>query len=114
MTRTAKLSWLSGFGEIPDSGWVWFAKLVGALAGSAVSIVYVLPRNRREAASRLVVGVITGLIFGTTVGHHVAIRLALNETLSKWEITLVGATLSSLAAWWVIGMLIRLANRYQA
>ena len=35
------------FGEVSPS--LWFAKILGALAGSLVSIAYILPRGRREA-----------------------------------------------------------------
>lgn len=34
-----------------DAAWLWTAKATGAVAGSAISLAYMLPRGRREAAS---------------------------------------------------------------
>ena len=100
------------------SGWfgeafplLWFAKFLGALTGSIVSLAYVMPRGRREAASRLLVGLVTGLIFGGTAGVKLADTMGLLGKVSPFEITLMGATLASLCAWWGLGALHRLMER---
>ena len=91
---------------------LWLAKILGALTGSIVSLAYVMPRGRREAASRLLVGVVTGLIFGGTAGVKLADTMGLLGKVSAFEITLMGATLASLSAWWGLGALQRLLERW--
>jgi len=88
------------------------AKLIGSIAGSIISLAYILPRGRREAALRLAVGLITGLVFGSTVGLKTAETLGLLKHLSVFEITLIGSTLASLCAWWALGVLHRLHDRW--
>ena len=90
---------------------VWVVKLVGALAGSLISLAYILPRGRREAMLRLSVGIFSGLLFGTTAGLKIADFLGLLGRVSLVEITLVGAAASSLCAWWALGVLHRLSER---
>lgn len=88
------------------------AKLLGALAGSLISIAYILPRGRREAFSRMCVGLVTGLIFGGTAGVKTADLLGLLGKVPAFEIALMGAALASLCAWWGLGVLQRLAERW--
>ncbi|MBF2716727.1 DUF6107 family protein [Agrobacterium vitis] len=95
----------------PDTP-LWGARLAGALAGSAISLVYLLPRGRREAASRLFTGLAFGLIFGGATGQWLARKLDILQSLSGAEIMLAGATFASLSAWWALGALARLAGRY--
>lgn len=98
-------------GQLPDTAWVFVAKLLGAVAGSAISIAYILPRGRREAACRFFTGLIAGLIFGTTIGHKMANELDLGDALGSFELTVAGAALASLCAWWALGVMARLAER---
>lgn len=91
---------------------IWLAKLLGAVAGSLVSIAYVLPRGRREAILRFVVGVAVGLIFGGTAGLKLADIMGLLGKISTFEITLMGATIASAGAWWGLGAYQRLARRW--
>ncbi|MDD9910835.1 MAG: DUF6107 family protein [Ahrensia sp.] len=86
---------------------LWLAKLVGAMAGSLISIAYVLPHGRREAFLRLGVGVATGVVFGGTVGAKLFDVLGLLDKISVVEMTLVGAAACSLFAWWGLGMMRR-------
>ncbi|MVA35308.1 DUF6107 family protein [Agrobacterium vitis] len=95
----------------PDTP-LWGARLAGALAGSAISLVYLLPRGRREAATRFFTGLAIGLIFGGATGQWLARKLDILQGLSGAEIMLAGATLASLSAWWALGALARLAGRY--
>jgi len=88
------------------------AKVFGSVAGSIISLAYVLPRGRREAALRLAVGLITGVVFGTTVGLKVAETIGLLDRLSVFETTLIGSTLASLSAWWAVGALHRAQERW--
>ena len=87
-------------------------RTVGAIAGSAISIAYLLPDNRREAALRFASGIAIGMIFGTIAGHKIAAELALADQLGPVEITLIGATTASLCAWWAIGAVVRVATRF--
>jgi hypothetical protein len=97
------------FGDVSPA--VLAAKLVGALAGSLISIAYILPRGRREAFARLCVGLVTGLIFGGTAGIKIADFLGLLGKLSNLEVALIGAAFASLTAWWALGVLERLAQQ---
>ncbi len=89
-----------------------FAKFIGALAGSFISIAYVLPKGRREAFLRLSVGMVTGIVFGGPAGMKAADALGLLDKISVVEMSLMGATLASLCAWWVLGVAQRLAERW--
>lgn len=67
--------------EMTDASWLWLAKLGGAVAGSAISLAYVLPAGRREAAIRFGIGVASGLAFGGTAGLKIAVELGIEESL---------------------------------
>ena len=90
---------------------VWAAKGAGATAGSAISLAYLLPRGPREAAIRFAVGLVTGLVFGSTAGLWIAGRLDLAGTLPPAEIALIGSAAASLSAWWALGALQRFGER---
>ncbi|MGG7518508.1 DUF6107 family protein [Allorhizobium undicola] len=100
---------MSDFGSDPH---LWSARMTGAMAGAAISLVYLLPQSRREAASRFVTGVVFGLIFGGPTGQWLGMRLGIADQLSSQETMLAGATTASLMAWWALGALTRLAARF--
>ncbi|MEL6436657.1 MAG: DUF6107 family protein [Pseudomonadota bacterium] len=86
------------------------AKIGGAVIGSAISLAYVFPQGRREAALRFFTGLAGGLVFGTTVGVTLAHDLGIESLLSEGETVLMGSGVASLALWWVMGLLLRLAQ----
>ncbi|MGU3399807.1 DUF6107 family protein [Brucellaceae bacterium D45D] len=94
-----------------EAAWIWSAKIAGAIAGSAVSLAYMLPKGRREAAIRLAVGIICGLIFGGAAGVKIADMLALDKALGRAELMLIGSASASLAAWSALGILKRFSER---
>lgn len=104
----AKDEQMTDFGH---DGGVTSARLIGAVAGSAISLVYLLPKHRREAAVRFLTGLACGLIFGGPTGVWGAGQLGLEGRLSPAEIMLAGATLASFTAWWGLGVLVRLTGR---
>ena len=91
---------------------VWAARLAGASAGAAVSLVYLLPKSRREAACRFVTGLACGLVFGLPSGVWITTRLDLIDRLSASEVMLTGSAAASLSAWWGLGVLARIAARF--
>ena len=91
---------------------MWLAKLVGSAAGAAVSLAYLLPKNRREAATRFFTGLSCGLIFGGPAGLWLTARLGVSAHLSGPDILLTGSAAASLTAWWGLGVLSRLAEHY--
>jgi hypothetical protein len=91
---------------------VWAAKTAGGCAGAGVSLIYLLPKSRREAASRFATGLTCGLIFGGPTGLWLTQRLGISGTLSGPETMLAGSAAASLCAWWVLGALSRVAERY--
>jgi len=91
---------------------VWAAKAVGATAGAGVSLIYLFPKSRREAASRFLTGISCGLVFGGPTGVWLVERLGIAGELSGPEVMLTGSAAASLCAWWVLGMLARVAERY--
>jgi undecaprenyl pyrophosphate phosphatase UppP len=97
--------------DITEAAWIWVAKGAGAVAGSAISLAYVLPKGRREAAIRFAVGLICGLIFGGAAGLKIAKELKIAGELHQIEITLMGSAAASLAAWWAVGFVIRALSR---
>lgn len=97
-----------------ETAWLWLAKFAGALAGSAISVAYVLPRGRREAALRFTVGVVSGLIFGGAAGLKIASELDVGSALGAFEIMLMGSAAASLSAWWALGLVMRLFDRADA
>lgn len=96
--------------DITDAAWLWLAKGAGAIAGSAISIAYLLPASRREAAVRFAVGVAAGLVFGGAAGAKVATELGIRDMLGPTELMLSGAAASSLCAWWAVGFVMRLLS----
>ncbi|PSM18153.1 DUF6107 family protein [Nitratireductor sp. StC3] len=100
--------------DVPDAAWQWAAKGAGAIAGSAVSLAYMLPRTRREAAIRFAVGVVCGLVFGTVAGLKIAAELGIADAIGTAETMLMGAAAASLCAWWALGLVMRLLQRWPA
>lgn len=98
---------------VHDPG-LWMERTLGASAGAAISLVYMLPKGKREAASRFLTGLISGMIFGGPAGSFLAARLGLAGTLSGSEIMLSGAAAISLSAWWGLGLLQRIGERWAA
>ncbi|MGE0501461.1 MAG: DUF6107 family protein [Rhizobiaceae bacterium] len=94
-----------------DAAWLWAAKLAGAVAGSAISIAYLLPSGRREAAIRFAVGVACGLVFGGAAGVKIAAELGVGGTIGPVETAMMGSTAASLGAWWALGFVKRLLGR---
>ncbi len=93
--------------DIPETAWVWAAKAIGAVAGSAVSLAYLLPAGRREAAIRFAVGLTCGLVFGGAAGLKIATELGIDAAIGPAETALMGAAAASLFAWWALGVAIR-------
>ncbi|MEO9341133.1 DUF6107 family protein [Mesorhizobium sp. SB112] len=93
--------------DMTEAAHLWAAKCAGAIAGSAISLAYILPRERREAAARFAVGIVCGLVFGSTAGLKIASELGIERTISPGEMVLMGAAMSSLFAWWAIGFVLR-------
>ncbi len=102
---------LATLNDVPEPVWLFASKLVGAIAGSGVSLAYMLPQGKREAALRFATGMAAGMIFGSSVGLKLADELGVTDRLSASEVRLSGAALASLCAWWVLGAIARLAKR---
>jgi len=98
--------------EIPEHVWVFVAKIVGAICGSAISIAYLLPKDRREAFLRFFIGISMGMIFGTSAGMKLSDYLGITQRISAIEMALSGAALASLCAWWGLGILSRFSSRF--
>lgn len=90
---------------------LWFAKLIGALAGSAISLAYVLPAGKREAAIRFMTGLTAGLVFGFPAGLWIAGHFSLDNKLTDFEVALMGAAFSSLVIWTALGFALRFLER---
>jgi len=97
--------------EVTQDAWLWAAKGAGAVAGSAVSLAYILPQGRRDAAVRFAVGVVCGLVFGGTAGLKIAVELGVDELIGPAETMLMGSAAASLCAWWVLGAVMRMLKR---
>lgn len=94
-----------------DTAWLWLARAAGAVAGSAISLAYLLPKDRREAAVRFAVGVACGLVFGGAAGLKIADELGIVDLLGAGELMLMGSAAASLCAWWGIGLVMRMFAR---
>jgi len=91
----------------PNEAVLWAAKGAGAVAGSAISLAYMLPDNRREAGIRFAVGVVCGLVFGGAAGLKIAKVLELQDVIGPFELMLTGSAAASLCAWWALGFIQR-------
>lgn len=98
--------------DIGNGTGLWMERTIGASAGAAISLVYMLPKGRREAISRFLTGLVCGLIFGGPAGVWLAARLGIEGYLSPSETMLSGAAAVSLCAWWGLGLLERMAKRW--
>ena len=96
---------------LPEGALLWAAKAGGAVAGSAISLAFMLPVNRREAALRFVVGLVCGLVFGGMAGLKLASELGLEGKVGAPELMLAGSAAASLCAWWVLGVLAKIARQ---
>lgn len=97
--------------EFAETAWIWAAKGAGAVAGSAISLAYILPRGRREAAIRFCVGTACGLVFGGAAGLKLVAELGIAEAIGPAETMLLGAAAASLTAWWALGFVMRAFKR---
>jgi undecaprenyl pyrophosphate phosphatase UppP len=93
--------------DITNGAFEWIAKGSGAVAGSAISLAYMLPGGRREAAIRFAVGIVSGLVFGGTAGVKIADELGVSGVLGDTDMLVTGAAFASLSAWWALGALTR-------
>jgi hypothetical protein len=93
--------------DLSNATFLWVAKLAGAVAGSAISLAYMLPHGRREAACRFAVGVVCGLVFGGTAGLKIAAELGIESVIGPSEMMLMGSAAASLCAWWALGFVMR-------
>lgn len=98
--------------DLSTAGGLWAERLAGSSAGAAVSLIYMLPETRREAAGRFFSGIACGLVFGGPAGLWLQHVLQLGEALSASELMLSGSAAASLSTWWALGVLSRLASRY--
>ncbi|MGU3574753.1 DUF6107 family protein [Brucellaceae bacterium C25G] len=94
-----------------ETALIWIARIAGAVAGSAISLGYILPKGRREAAMRFAVGLICGMVFGSATGIKIAEKLELIESLGRAELMLMGSAVASLAAWSALGVCNRFVER---
>jgi hypothetical protein len=93
--------------DISHNAIEWIAKGSGAVAGSAISLAYMLPGGRREAAIRFAVGIVSGLVFGGTAGVKIAEELGVSGILGDTDMLVTGAAFASVSAWWALGALAR-------
>lgn len=98
--------------EMADAAWLWLARMAGAVAGSAISLAYMLPEGRREAGIRFGVGVASGLVFGGSAGLKLASELGIEGRIGSFEAMLMGSAAASLCAWWALGPIMRLFRPY--
>jgi hypothetical protein len=97
--------------EFSQAAWIWAAKGLGAVAGSAMSLAYILPKGRREAAVRFAVGVACGLVFGGAAGLKLVAELGISDAIGPAETMLLGSAAASLCAWWALGFVMRALRR---
>lgn len=107
MARGVETKSAEGAILMSDPLWMWTAKAGGAAAGSAISLAYMLPAERREAGIRFGVGVAGGLVFGGTAGLKIAVELGIEDSLGPLELVLMGSAAASLCAWWALGLVMR-------
>ncbi len=96
-----------------DIAWLWFAKVAGAIAGATVSVLYMPPRGRREAAARFAVGIICGIVFGGAASVKIMKALTLEAVIGRTELMLIGSTSASLASWSALGVFKRFRERFK-
>lgn len=94
-----------------DIAWLWFSKVAGSIAGAIISLFYMPPHGRREAAARFVVGIICGIVFGGAASVKITKALALEAVLGRTELMLIGSTSASLASWSALGVCKRFSER---
>ncbi len=78
-------------------------KLSGSLAGTVLSLLFMPPHSRTEAARRASASIIVGIIFAVNAREYLG--------LVDEEWSLVSAScLCALSAWWAMGAVVRGVN----
>lgn len=85
---------------------------MGAMGGSAISIAYLLPRGRRDAAIRIAGGVMCGVIFGPWVAARIASWGFFTD--DRIENILAGCAFASAFSWSAFGAINRFLLRVDA
>ncbi|MAY60917.1 MAG: hypothetical protein CML29_01785 [Rhizobiales bacterium] len=87
------------------------ARLCGSVAGALVSLAYLMPKSMREATARALASLASGLVFGAPVGAALAEKFAITAQVGPPEILLMGSAAASMSVWWILGALVRIADK---
>ncbi len=82
------------------------AKMVGALSGAFLALVFQPPKTKPEFFTRAVFSVVAGFLFSSPVAQYL-----------KWEPTLetelASGALTALLAWWIMGAVVRIVGSWR-
>ncbi len=80
-------------------------RLLGALAGAVLALVFQPPKTRTEFIRRASLSLICGIIFGDVVRDYL-------KWLDTWQMNLASSAGTSLLSWFLIGAAIRVIGRW--
>lgn len=82
------------------------AKLLGTFAGTALSLLFIIPRTRTEAFRRFFVSVIAGYVGGAPLADYMGLpHIADNDIFTH--------AIAAAAGWWIVGLAYAVLRRYQ-
>lgn len=80
-------------------------KLLGALAGAVLALVFQPPKTRTEFIRRASLSIICGIIFGDVARDYL-------KWLDTWQMNLASSAGTSLLSWFIIGAVIRVIGKW--
>lgn len=82
------------------------AKLVGALIGAFLALVFQPPKTRAEFVTRSVFSVFAGFVFSTPVREYL-------KWIPTLEMELASSALTALLAWYIMGAVVRIVGGWK-
>lgn len=94
----------------PGAGPLEFvARTTGTFAGTVLAVVFLPPKSKTEAASRIVVAAIVGSFFVWPIGDALG-WATVKEAMTVDEVLAV-ATFAAFTSWFLLGWLVRALSR---
>jgi hypothetical protein len=79
------------------------AKILGAINGSLLALIFMIPNSRKDALRRFVFAMLSGLTLPALAAQWLSLG-------SEWDEILAASAIASFGSWWVAGAFVRLSS----